>query len=195
MIAVTKKDLLAPANFVTLAGFVLTIWGSLHLATLAGVVCLAIGRALDLLDGPVARRTHTSRFGAVLDASIDKFAVLAIVTGLLGYNLAPPIIVLYILLQNGISSVFTTLASRRHIIISTSQSGKLNIFFQMVTMLLFASMNQVGHPWSTLLETSAYVALGISLYYAIDATKGYAGMLHDGDRNKTHNSVKPQHKV
>lgn len=170
---ITRQDLLTPANLISFTGLVLTIVGSLHFQTLAGFLGVTFGRILDVLDGPVARRTHTSRFGAVLDATIDKFSILAIVTGLLAYSLAPIPVILYIMIQNGLSSAVIMIASHRHIIVHSSKSGKLNVFFQTATMILFAGSEQVTGVLASITVILAYLALMVSVVYAARATLGY----------------------
>ncbi len=76
-------------NMLTWLGLLLNIgvavvlaWGYLFVG---GFLVLAAG-AFDLLDGAVARVTgRTSKFGALLDSTIDRFSEAAVLFGLLAY--------------------------------------------------------------------------------------------------------------
>lgn len=171
---VTTRDVFSPANIVTLVGFGLTTYGSFRLQTTAGFWLVLVGRILDVLDGPIARRTHTSRLGAVLDATVDKFTVLTITLGLLAYQRAPVVIVLYILLQNVVTSLMNIVSARRKIVVESTRAGKLNIFMQMTCMILFAGSALLSGWHHTALATCAYLAGALSLPFAFRATADYA---------------------
>lgn len=170
---ITKRDVLAPANFVTIVGLALTIIGSMQLYSVFGFFSVAAGRLLDLLDGPVARHTHSSRFGAVLDATVDKLSILAIVLGLFGYALAPLWIVAYILLQNALVATLNIYSASQKIVIETVLTGKRNLFFQITSMLGFALANLAEGLIQTALYFGSYAAFAISVTYAIRATFAY----------------------
>lgn len=170
---ITTQDVLAPANFVSLVGFILTILGSLNLNTGIGLSAVAVGRFLDVMDGPIARRTHTSRFGAVLDATIDKLSILAIVIGLFVHSLAPVFVIGFILLQNAFVATINIVAATRKIVIVTELTGKRNIFFQISTMLLFSLSHLISGTSHSTTVIVAYLLFTVSLYYAAVATTRY----------------------
>lgn len=177
---VTSRDVFSPANIVTVVGFGLVVYGSMRLNTAAGFWMVLVGRLLDLLDGPIARRTHTSRLGAVLDATVDKFTVLSITVGLLAYSLAPTIIVGYILLQNLLIAAMNIVSAQRKIAVDTTRAGKLNIFLQMCCMIAFAGSAVVTGWLHAVLVGVAYAAVLCSLPAAVRATTDYAAHLRSG---------------
>ncbi|MFC1974333.1 CDP-alcohol phosphatidyltransferase family protein [Chloroflexota bacterium] len=76
-------------NILTILGFLLTLGVASILATghlfLGGFLVLLSGAA-DLLDGAVARLSgKSSRFGALLDSTLDRFSEAALFSGLLAY--------------------------------------------------------------------------------------------------------------
>ncbi|MFC1993843.1 CDP-alcohol phosphatidyltransferase family protein [Chloroflexota bacterium] len=76
-------------NILTILGFLLTLGVASILATghlfLGGFLVLLSGAA-DLLDGAVARLGgKSSRFGALLDSTLDRFSEAALFSGLLAY--------------------------------------------------------------------------------------------------------------
>lgn len=173
VVRITQRDVLSLANGVTIVGLLLTAYGSLRLNTWTGFVCTTCGRVLDILDGPIARRTHTSRFGAVLDATVDKITVLFIALGLLSFNVAPRWIVLFILLYHGAIAAMNIIAASRKIIVTTTSAGKLCIFLQMTAMLMFVGATQL--PWrpGLIINSLAYICFVASLPYALHSLRDY----------------------
>lgn len=74
-------------NAVTWAGFLLAIGAAALVITehlvVAGILVLIAG-FLDILDGALARRTNqTTRFGAILDSTLDRFSEAVLLLGIL----------------------------------------------------------------------------------------------------------------
>ena len=74
-------------NAVTWSGFLLTIGAAALVITehlvAAGFLVLIAG-FLDILDGALARRTNrTTRFGAILDSTLDRFSEAVLLLGIL----------------------------------------------------------------------------------------------------------------
>lgn len=174
---ISLRDVFSPANLLTIIGLLLVIAGSLQLTTWRGFALLVIGRILDMLDGPVARRTHTSRFGALVDGAADKIAVLAITIALWAFSLAPTAIVVFILAQNIIVASIIVIASLRGIHAETSHAGKRNMFLQNVAMLLFVAASLSTNLIHNVLLALAYSAFLGVVVYAFFATRGYAQLL------------------
>ena len=185
LMRVTASDIFSPANVVTLVGFGMTTYGSMHLQTPEGFWLVTAGRFLDVLDGPVARRTHTSRLGAVLDATVDKLTVLAITLGLLAFDAAPLGVVGYILLQNILVSAMNLVSAQRKVAVSTTRSGKLNIFMQMCTMIAFAGAALIHGSPHTLMTALGWVCLLVSLPFALKSTIQYAQHLPVGNQRRS----------
>lgn len=74
-------------NVLTWSGFLVSVGAAVLIATghlfAAGFVVLVAG-LFDILDGALARRTNrTTRFGAVLDSTLDRAAEAALLIGIL----------------------------------------------------------------------------------------------------------------
>ncbi|MDD5126772.1 MAG: CDP-alcohol phosphatidyltransferase family protein [Dehalococcoidales bacterium] len=74
-------------NAVTIIGFLVTVLAAVYIATgeffIGGIIVLAAG-FLDMLDGALARLTNqTTRFGAVLDSTLDRLSEAALMLGIL----------------------------------------------------------------------------------------------------------------
>jgi CDP-diacylglycerol--glycerol-3-phosphate 3-phosphatidyltransferase len=76
-----------PPNVVTVTGFVLNIGVGVVLAlghVRWGGVCIILAAVFDALDGTLARIVgRTSRFGAFLDSTMDRFSEAVVLLGLL----------------------------------------------------------------------------------------------------------------
>lgn len=106
---------MTPPNAVSLLGFALTLIGCSRLDSWQGLGFVIIGRAFDVLDGWLARKYHqTSRTGAILDASLDKLALLAIILAAWHYDLAPTAALVGIIAINVLIMAATYIAARRH---------------------------------------------------------------------------------
>ncbi len=74
-------------NYVTWFGFLLAVGAAVLVVTghlLAAGILVLIGGFFDMLDGALARFTgQTTRFGAVLDSTLDRLAEAALLLGIL----------------------------------------------------------------------------------------------------------------
>ena len=137
-IRIEPGDIVTPANFLTLIGVGLTVYGSFKITTGIGLFALMAGRILDLFDGPIARATHTSRFGAFMDAAGDKIAMLALLLACWKFDIAPWWAIVYVLAYNAISallSVATELSGGRP---EATRAGKYAVFLQNGTLIMYA---------------------------------------------------------
>lgn len=168
--AITKADVFSIANFVSLVGLSLTIFGALTINSLSGVLILGLGRFIDVFDGIIARRTHTSPFGALVDATCDKIGIAFLVGAVWLAELAPLWLLVYVLVQN-IANVFLSgLTAKRGATPAASKYGKYAMFLQNIAIGLYA----LGNTLDNTVTTNFGLIVGItSMYFAIRATKGY----------------------
>ncbi len=171
---ITKRDVLSPANAISLIGLTLTIVGSLHVETLAGVLLIGLGRFIDLFDGKVARATHSSRFGAAVDATFDKIGLVFLVPAIWIADIAPYWLLIYIIAQNLLNVIFSLIAAAKHAKPTSSKFGKHAMFFQQISLGFYALGNTIDFRPFTVL--GLIIGIG-SIYWAINATYGYAKML------------------
>ncbi len=168
---VTRKDVFTPANATSILGLSLTIFGSLNLTTLHGVLLLGLGRFVDIFDGKIARATHTSRFGATLDATCDKIGLAILIPATWIAQIAPYWLLVYIFVQNVLNVIISWLITRRGGSIVSSKMGKYAMFMQNISLGSYAL--------SSVTEFSAFSFIGLilgitSIYWAAQATYGYA---------------------
>ena len=172
----SKNDLLTPANGLSTIGLVLTVAGSFSLNTLSGLAMVAIGRLCDVLDGPLARATHASRTGAIIDVTMDKVAGLAILLATFYYQLAPAIFILFVFCQHAIVAAVSVLAELKKRPLSSSSAGKHNMFLHVVTLLTYALEKHVGGSAGQLIYVVATVLAILSVYSGIKVTYEYYGL-------------------
>ncbi len=167
---ITRSDIFSPANAVSVIGLSLTIWGSLNVHTLAGVLLIGLGRFIDLFDGKVARATHASRFGAIVDATFDKIGLGFLVPAMWFAHIVPYWLLIYIIVQNLLNVVFSLVASARKAKPTSSKHGKYAMFFQQISLGFYALGNTIDFRPFTILG----LIIGISsIYWAVQATYGY----------------------
>jgi phosphatidylglycerophosphate synthase len=167
---ITRRDIFSPANAVSLIGLSLTIYGSLNIEMLGGVLILGLGRFIDIFDGKIARATHVSRFGAIVDATCDKIGIAFLVPAIWVADIAPIWLLVYILAQNILNIVFSGLAAVRNAKPTSSQYGKHAMFMQNISLGFYALGNTIDVRAFTLLGLIIGLA---SIYWAVRATYGY----------------------
>lgn len=165
---VSRRDVLSPANALTLLGLILTIYGCLYLTTWKGYIFALLGRNLDTLDGIVARHTHTSEFGSMLDAIADKFAMVAILIATRVNDMVPVNLWLFFLLYNSFSVIINWIAGLRGAKPGAFQSGRLSMFLSNWSIGFFV-LAYVGHwHWASVVAwTFGLVTIPISFYASL----------------------------
>jgi phosphatidylglycerophosphate synthase len=167
---IRKQDVLTPANLLSVIGLTFVIAGAIQLETLRGVMLFGIGRSLDVFDGLVARRTHTSDLGAIIDAVADKSAVLVITIAVLVKHLMPWPAVAYIVLCNFANMVINLYAEATEHDVTTNRAGKREMFLHTTAVFLFLLGHALKVSW---LNRAAWVVLALSLPYAYVAARNY----------------------
>lgn len=170
---IRRKDVLTPANATSIIGLTLTIYGALNLTTLSGVLLLGLGRIIDVFDGKIARATHTSRFGAAVDAVCDKVGLAFLVPAAWVHEIAPYWLLIYIILQNVLNMIFSALTAVRGGKPTSSQAGKYAMFAQNLSLGSYALASVTSLDFMA--PVGLFLGL-ISLYWAAPATYGYFKM-------------------
>jgi phosphatidylglycerophosphate synthase len=171
------RDIFTPANAVSVVGAILSFAGTLHLNTSAGLILVTIGRLFDVIDGPVARRTHTSHIGAVLDATADKFVGLAILIAAYHFKLVPLIVIALIFLYHLIIGILNALIEQQGAPTFSMTNGKRTMFLHICSLLLFVWSNLIAGTAHSVLFVIAIVIVIGSGWFAIGSIGDYAGRL------------------
>lgn len=132
---------LTPANFVSLVGGVLAIYGLfliLNSETVSGLLLLTIGRIADLLDGLIAEYTKTkSPLGELVDAVADKFVIAFAIIVFAALELVPWPIVALMALQNVLTGLAVIIGRLRKIRIHPSKYGKYSTALAWITLIFY----------------------------------------------------------
>lgn len=144
---IKPADILTPANAISAAGFALTVIGAANLGTPLGLTEVGVGRALDLVDGPVARHTRTSEFGAAVDATLDKLGIGVVMVEAWQQNIIPKPALVAIATHNAINAVASVVAERRHPgePMAPSRSGKRAMAVENVALGSYALGKVLEH--------------------------------------------------
>jgi phosphatidylglycerophosphate synthase len=171
---IERGDILTPANAATLIGMGMTLYGAANLNSLEGVTFVLAGRALDLIDGPLARRTHESRFGAALDGTADKIATIGMVAGALYFDAAPVALLGYVFAQNVVNAALTVYAEHKGLHPESSKLGKRGMFFQNLAIGSFALANVIeSQRLEQGVETIGLISAVLGVALGAVGTKGY----------------------
>lgn len=171
---VTKADIFSPANAVSLIGLSFTIYGAFHIESLVGVLILGTGRLIDVFDGKIARATHVSRLGAIVDATCDKIGITFLVVAVWTAHIVPVWLLVYVAAQNIMNVIISGISAARGGKPVSSRNGKYAMFVQNISIGCFA----LGNVINVQILTTLGLLLGvISLYWGVRATYGYAKML------------------
>lgn len=164
--SVTTSDVFTAANGITLAGAILTLIGAIKLNTVFGLTCVIVGRAFDVLDGPVARRTHSSHFGAMFDATSDKLVGLALLIAAYHFRLAPVIFLLLVFVHHLIITTLSFLTEKRGQATQAGKAGKYTMFLHLSAISLFV-WSHFSTRYTQSLRDVALAAAVISILFAI----------------------------
>lgn len=183
-----SHGLLTPGNIVSLVGALLVASSLVYFLRGSwgwGLVLLLAGRLADVADGVVAARTGTkSPFGEAVDATLDKFALLASLIVFIVTGVVPLVAILLIALFNAANALFSLLARARKQRLHPSQIGKITAVFQWLAILLYvsAAVLKSGEMQSAaaIVTVTAVVSLVLSLILGIFTVAGYAvGAKHE----------------
>lgn len=170
--AKATNDIVTPANLITLTGLVLSVYGATHIYETAGVLEFGAGRALDALDGFVARRTYSSRLGAKFDGTADKIAMAAAIVGAYHFQSAPEIVLGALAATNLINASANIYMESKDTEPKTSDLGKwaitANGYVGLGAMLLGHSLD------NNAVETAGYATFALSTPLAAKVSYDYA---------------------
>jgi len=132
---------LTPANFVSLVGGVLAVYGLvliLNTEIVSGLLLLTIGRVADLLDGLIAEYTKTkSPLGELVDAVADKLVIVFALYVFATIDLVPWPIVALIAVQNVFNGLVGIISRLRKLRLHPSKYGKYSTALAWVTLIFY----------------------------------------------------------
>lgn len=138
--AARTRGVVTPANFVTIIGALVTLWGVTELLANSfwlAIILLLVGRLLDVADGFVADRTGTkSALGELLDAVTDKVVTVLTVAGMFVAHVAPTWLMGLFILPHLIITLITFIDRYRGIKLHPTRLGKTTMLLAWIAILL-----------------------------------------------------------
>ncbi len=150
-VAARTNGIVTPANIITIFGFGIVLyglWAILSQQFWIGLIALAIGRLLDVVDGWVANATGTkSPLGELLDAAVDKIGtLLTIVIFFIAQVTYWWVIILLVLPQVAIPLV-SFYKRRKGIKIHPTRIGKFSMASAWVGLVGLLVVRALGLTW------------------------------------------------
>jgi phosphatidylglycerophosphate synthase len=178
-LASKTNSYVTPGNVVTMIGFftvLFGLWAILYHHYWLGVVCLIVGRFLDIVDGWVANKTGTkSSIGESLDAGFDKLGTVITIGVFFAAHTAPAAWLIALLLPHLLIALATVIQKARHVLIQPSRAGKLSMataWFCLVGFVIAQAGNMTGHSILThFIEAIAAVSVTLGLASVIGYLK------------------------
>lgn len=140
-VAYKSYGTLTPANFASLAGGALGVYGLiivLNGETVSGLLLLAIGRIADLLDGMIAEYTKTkSPLGELVDAVVDKLVVAFAVIVFYAVGLIPLLIIIAVAALNILNGLASVIAKIKNVELHPSKFGKYSTALAWLTFIFY----------------------------------------------------------
>ena len=187
------KDVFTIPNAITLTGGILAWRGAEELNNPCGLSKAALGRLLDIIDGPVSRLTgQTSDAGAALDAITDKTVMAKILYEMNKKGLAPKRVLGIVALLNSINAAATGIANLRSdekAETRPTKSGKVGLAMETAALVAYAAAElvdkQTDNPKpAKLLRKLGAGAFAASLPFAAHATCTYIKRAINGNAEK-----------
>jgi len=176
-LAAATKGWLTPGNCISFLGLLLVISGLLDMANghlWRGLLVVAFGRLLDIVDGAVADKTGTkSWIGEGVDAVCDKIGALdaLIIFALMGIVYWP--VAALIGLQHGAAGLVSMAAKRLNAPIHPRKTGKLATLGEWTALVCLASNYAAHWPVGSWLAIASYLLIAVSLGLGSYATWRY----------------------
>ena len=168
------------ANVITVLGGFLTCRGLRDIDKRSGLLTVALGRGLDLLDGTVARKANqASELGAALDAATDKLTTAKLLYELWRKDMAPKEVLGAIATFNAISFLATVFADRYPTgeELRPTKSGKLAIAIETGALIAYGASDLTEKAGcrepSQVLRKIGHATFALAVPLAINAFASY----------------------
>jgi len=175
-IAAATGGWVTPANIVTVIGFGIVVYGLVCLMNQqywAGLILLAIGRLLDIVDGIVADKTGTkSPLGETFDAVADKIGTLFTIIVFIVAGITHLWVILALIIPQVVIPMLILYKKGKGIGVHPTRPGKLSMALTWVGIVGLLIVKALNDPiW---LAVIVYVIIGVSLVLGLYALWQYA---------------------
>jgi len=167
--------IVTPANVITVIGLGIVFFGLAQILAehyWIGLIALAVGRLLDIVDGVVADKTGTkSPTGEIFDAVADKIGTLLTIVVLFAAQIAEPWLIILLLIPQVLTPLVTFYKKQKRIEIHPTRQGKLSMATSWVAIVgLLVTKAMDG---SLLIADISYTLVGVSFLLGVYALWQY----------------------
>jgi len=175
-IGAATRSIVTPPNIITIIGLAIVFFGLAQILAehyWIGLIALAVGRLLDIVDGMVAEATGTkSPTGEIFDAVADKIGTLLTIVVLFAAQIAEPWLIVLLLIPQVLTPLITFYKKQKRINIHPTRQGKLSMatsWVAIVGLLITKAMDG-----SLLVADISYTLVGVSFLLGVYALWQYA---------------------
>ena len=171
-LAAATHGIVTPPNLITFIGLGLVVYGVSALLDhhfWAGLIFLAVGRLLDVVDGVFAEVTGTkSPLGELLDATVDKIGTLLTIVVFFVAGITYWWLIAVLLLPQVIIPLVIFYKRTKHIKVHPTRIGKLSMasaWFGLVGLILIRALDTLWpHPLAIGVIGIVFVSVGLGFY-------------------------------
>jgi len=175
-IAAKTSGWLTPPNLITIIGLGIVIYGLvciLNESYWAGLILLAIGRLLDIVDGVVADKTGTkSPLGETFDAVADKIGTLLTIIVIIIAGITNLWIIAALIIPQAIIPMLILYKKQNGVSVHPTRPGKLSMALTWVGIVGLLILKALGEPF--ILSIAVYAIIGGSLVLGLYALWQYS---------------------
>jgi len=178
-VAAATNGIITPANVITVIGLGIVIYGLILILNQQywwGLILLAVGRLLDIVDGVVANSTGTkSPLGELMDAAVDKIGTLLTIIVLFIAASEQWWAILLILIPQLITPFVTLYKKKKNVEIHPTRQGKLSMATAWVGIVgLFVMKATEGASFAPALSVIVFGFVIVSFILGVYALWQYA---------------------
>lgn len=177
-IAHATHGIITPPNLISIIGFGIVIYGLIALLNQQfwiGLIALAVGRLLDIVDGAVAQATGTkSPLGEFVDASIDKIGTLATIVVLFVAGITQWWLIVLLLIPQVIIPLVSFYKKTKNKEVHPTRIGKLSMASAWVGIVGLLIVRALELSWPNPLAVFVYAVVIISTALGLIALWQYS---------------------
>lgn len=174
--AAATKGIASPANIITVIGLGIVVYGLVAILQQQfwmGLVFLAIGRLLDIVDGLVAEATHTkSPLGELFDAVADKIGTLLTIAVLLIAGVTHWWVIMALIVPQIAITLLILHKKSKGIGVHPTRQGKVSMAVAWVGIVGLLLAKALGDPGT--LTAAVYAVIASSVILGLCALWQYA---------------------
>jgi len=173
--AAATGGVLTPPNVITIIGLGLVVFGLFLLLSehyWTGLILLAVGRGLDVVDGAVAQKTNTkSPLGEIFDAAADKFGTLFTIIALFAAQITFWWVLAILLVPQVVITLISFYKKARNASTHPTRQGKLSmasLWAALIGFIVAKALDlSVFHPFVLFVYLLAAVSTFLAAYAAV----------------------------